>query len=166
MSKSQAGELYTNFSEFPADAEFDGDIPQPTTLNALGPIVHIVYVSDKWAEREGRMNKKNRFIRYIHAWEKAPPMVCLDPANDFYHLIGKVDVRPEGITDYRGKKPGNSGAKSNYNIPKEMAYLGGIEEITYESLEDGEEYRIDFDKKCVLCSNPRGDQLYICKLKG
>jgi hypothetical protein len=165
MTKDQAAKLFTTFTEFPADTEFDGDIPQPEQLNALGPIVHIVYVSDKWAEREGRMSKKDRFIRYIHSWEKARPLVCHDKKNDYYHLIGKVDVRPEGITDFRGQKPGNSGRNANYSIPANLAYLGGLEEITYESLADGMEYRIDFDKKCVLCSNPRGDQLFIARLK-
>jgi hypothetical protein len=165
MSKSQAEKLYTEFTDAPVDAEFEGTIPQPTTLTALGPVIHIVYVSDKWHEREGRTNKKNRFIRYIHTWEKARPMMCIDEKNDFYHLVGKVDVRPEGITDYRGERPGNKGNNANYNIPADLAYLGGIEEITYESLEDGQEYRIDFEKKVVLCSNSRGDQLYLAKLK-
>jgi hypothetical protein len=165
MSRSQAGKLYTDFTEFPAEIEFSGDIPQPTTLNALGPIVHVVYISDKWAEREARMSKKDRFIRYIHAFEKSAPTLCYDSKNDFYHIVGKVAVKPEGIMDYRGKSPGNKGNNANYSIPKEMTYLGGLEEISYESLDDGQDYRIDFDKKCVLCSNPRGDQLYIAKLK-
>jgi hypothetical protein len=165
VSKAQAAKLYSDFSELPADIEFDGTIPQPTTLDALGKIVHIVYVSEKWHEREARTKTKNQFLRYIHAFEKSAPTLCYDSKNDFYHIIGKVAVKPEGIMDYRGKSPGNKGNNANYSIPKEMTYLGGLEEISYESLDDGQDYRIDFDKKCVLCSNPRGDQLYIAKLK-
>lgn len=165
MSKAQAAKLYEDFTEAPADIEFEGNIPQPKSLNALGKIVHVVYVSDKWYEREGRADKKSRYIRYIHAFEKANPLLCHDQSNDFYHLIGKVDVRPEGIMDYRGKRPGNTGNNANYTVPKDLTFLGELEEITYESPEDGEDYRIDFDKNYALCSNPRGDMLFIAKLK-
>lgn len=165
MSHSAAVKLYKDFTEMDFDGDIDGDIPQPTQLDALGPITHVVYVSNKWHQREGRTGESNEFIRYIHDFQKNRPLLCYDPKAKHHHIIGKVLVKPEGITDYRGKGPGNSGGKASYSIPKTLTFLGILEELQYESLEDDDEYKVEFPKTTALCSNPSGLKLFIAKMR-
>lgn len=165
MSHSAAVKLYEDFTELDFDGTIDGDIPQPEKLEALGDMTHIVYVSNKWHEREGRTGRSNEFIRYIHDFKKNRPMLAFDPRGKHYHIIGKVLVKPEGITDFKGKGPGNSMSKTNYSIPKTLTFLGILEEVQYESYEDEEEYKVEYPKTTALCSNPSGLKLYIAKMK-
>jgi hypothetical protein len=163
MSHSSAVRLYEEFTELDFDKEIDGEIPQPKELEALGPIVHLVYVSNKWHEREGRTGKKNEHIRYIHDFKKNPPMFCWDKKHKWYHILGKVHVKPEGVTDFGGKNAGNKGHSLEYSIPKALAFLGILQEVQYED-DEGDEYKVEFDKTHALCANPSGLKLYIAKM--
>jgi len=164
MSHAAAVKLYEDFTELDFDGAVDGDIPQPKTLDALGEIMHVVYVSNKWHKREGRTGESNEFIRYIHDFKKHRPMLCHDSKTKHYHIIGKVGVKPEGITDFKGKNSGNTGTKANYSIPKTLTFLGILEEIQYESFEDEEEYKVEFPRTAALCANPSGMKLFIAKM--
>lgn len=159
-----AAKLYKDFQKLPVDKKVDGNIPQPSKLNALGPVRHVVYISQKWHEDEGRTGKGNQWLRYIHDWKKNPPLLCYDPKARHYHIIGKSLVKPEGITDYTGANAGNRGGKASYDIPKELTFLGYLDEIVYESMEDGEDYKVEFDKNKALCANPSGLKLFIASL--
>jgi hypothetical protein len=165
MSHSAAVKLYEEFTELDFDGTIDGDIPQPNELERLGDMTHIVYVSNKWHKREGRTGGGDEFIRYIHDFKKNPPMLCYDPKAKHYHILGKVMVRPEGITDFKGKASGNGGGKANYSIPKTLTFLGILEEIQYEDDEEEDEYKVEFPKTAALCANPSGMKLYIAKMK-
>lgn len=165
MSHSDAARLYRDFQKLPVDGEVDGDIPQPTTLDALGPIRHLVYISQKWHEDEGRTGKGSQWLRYIHDFKKNPPLLCFDPKAKHYHIIGKVLVKPEGVMDWPGTNAGNKGGKASYEIPKQLTFLGFLDEIVYEAIEDGDDYKVEFDKKKALCANPSGLKLYIAKMK-
>ena len=165
MSHSDAARLYKDFQKLPVDKEIDGDIPQPTTLEALGPMRHIVYISQKWHTEEGRTGKKDQWMRYIHDFKKNPPLFCYDPTHRHYHIIGKVRVRPEGIVDWPGANAGNKGGKASYDIPKTLSFLGYLQEIVYEAIEDGDEYKVEFDRNKALCANPSGLKLFIARLK-
>lgn len=164
MSHSDAARLYKDFQKLPTDKTVDGEIPQPKKLDALGPIRHIVYISEKWREQENRSGRQ-AWLRYIHDFSKNRPLFCIDPAHEHYHIIGKVLVKPEGITDYKGSNAGNRGGKASYDIPSHLTFLGFLDEVVYESMEDGEDYKIEFGKNSALCSNPSGLKLYIAALK-
>lgn len=161
MTQAQAAKLYSDFSELPADREFAADIPQPKQLHALGSVVHVVYLSEKWKEREGRTGK-GTWVKFIHDFKTNPPLLCEDRASKSYHLLGKVSVKPEGITDWRGKQINQR--KPNYSIPKSLSFLGYLVEIVYTNIEDMEDYKIEFSKKSILCSGPSGLSLFIAKL--
>jgi hypothetical protein len=163
MTQTQASKLYENFSDLPADEKFDADIPQPKQLHALGSVIHVVYLSNKWHTREGRTGKKDEFIKYVHDWKTNAPLLCLDKANDYYHLLGKVSVKAEGITDWKGKQINQR--KPNYSIPKDLTFLGYLVEIVYTDIESQEDYKIEFGKKSILCSGPSGLSLYIAKIR-
>jgi len=165
MSHKAATRLYEDFTDLPADENIDGDIPQPTTLDALGPIKHIVYISNKWNVRERRTGKSNEWLRYVHDFSKNRPLFCYDPKARHYHIVGKVRVRPEGVVDWPGANAGNKGGKANYEIPTTLTFLGYLEEVVYEAIEDGDDYKVEFDRKKALCANPSGLRLYIAKLK-
>jgi hypothetical protein len=158
-----AAKLYKDFQDLPVDKTVNGNIPQPSKLNALGPVRHIVYISQKWAPREGRSGKQ-AWLRYIHDFKVNPPLLCNDPAHRHYHIIGKVSVRPEGICDYKGSGPGNKGSKTNYEIPAHLTFLGYLDEVVYTSIEDDEDYKVEFGKNKALCSNPSGLKLFIASL--
>lgn len=161
----KAARLYEDFTDLPADEDIDGDIPQPSTLNALGPMRHIVYVSNKWHTKEGRSGTKQEWMRYIHDWKKNPPLFCYDPKTKSYHIVGKVRVKPEGIVDWPGANAGNKGGKASYDIPKTLTFLGYLEEIVYEAIDDGDDYKVEFDRKKALCANSSGLKLYIAKVR-
>lgn len=165
MSHSDAARLYKNFQKLPVDKEIDGDIPQPTKLEALGPLKHIVYISQKWHKNEGRTGKRDQWLRYIHDWKRNPPLLCYDSTKRHYHIIGKCLVKPEGIVDWPGANAGNKGHKTSYDIPKQLTFLGYLDEIVYESLEDDDDYKVQFDKNKALCANSSGLKLFIAKLK-
>jgi hypothetical protein len=165
MSHSDAARLYKDFQKLPVDKKIDGDIPQPTTLDALGPIRHIVYISQKWHEDEGRTGKGNQWMRYIHDFKKNPPLFCNDPKTKHYHIIGKCLVKPEGIMDWPRANAGNKGGKAAYDIPKSLTFLGYLQEIVYEAIEDGDDYKVEFSKNKALCANPSGLKLFIASLK-
>lgn len=162
MSHSEAAKLYQEFTELPADGTFDGEIPQPKSLDLLGPVAHLVYVSNKWHEREARTGTKEEYIRYIHDFKRNKPLLCYDDATKSYHIIGKVLVASEGIKDWSGKAPHTRG-HIEYHIPKTLTFLGYLEEIVYTSEEDSEDYKVEFSRKSVLCSNTGGVKLYIAK---
>jgi len=163
MTQARASALYEDFTDLPVDREFAADIPQPKTVHALGPVVHIVYLSEKWREREGRSGKKDQWVKFVHDFQRNRPLLVIDKAHDHYHLIGKVHVKPEGITDWGGKQINQR--KPNYVIPKNLAFLGYLVEVVYTNLEDMEDYKLEFNKKSLLCSGPSGLSLYIAKLK-
>jgi len=165
MSHSDAARLYSEFQKLPVDKTVDGDIPQPTTLDALGPIRSLVYISEKWHPEEERTGKKNQWLRFVHDWKKNPPLLCNDPRGRHYHIIGKVLVRPEGIMDWPGANAGNKGHKTSYDIPKKLTFLGFLDQIIYESIQDDEDYKVEFSKNKALCANPSGLKLFIASLK-
>jgi len=165
MSHSDAARLYKDFQKLPVDKEIDGDIPQPTTLDALGPIRSLVYISEKWRETEGRTGKHNQWLRFVHDWKKNRPLFCYDPAAKHYHIIGKVRVKPEGIVDWPGANAGNKGGKASYDIPRQLTFLGFLDEVVYEAIEDGDDYKVEFGKNKALCANASGLKLFIAKLK-
>ena len=162
MTSPAAAKLYESFTELPADKEFAADIPQPKQLHALGSVVHVVYLSEKWKEREGRTGK-GTWVKFIHDWKTNPPLLCIDKTNEYYHLLGKVNVKPEGITDWKGKQINQR--KPNYSIPKDLTFLGFLVEIVYTNIEDLEDYKLEFGKKSILCSGPSGLSLYIAKVR-
>ena len=158
--------LYKGFTELPFDEIIPGEIPQPRKLEALGPIKHVVYISNKWIDSEGRRGSKREWMRYLHDWKHNPPTLCFDKINQAHHIIGKVLVAPEGIKDYRGKGAGNkTDGHTKYDIPKQMTFLGYLDEIVYESVEDDQEYKIEYKDGTALCANPTGLKLFIARMK-
>jgi hypothetical protein len=164
MTHSDAARLYEGFQDLPVDKIVDGDIPQPKKLNALGPIRHIVYISEKWKVKEKRSGRQT-WLRYIHDFKRNRPLFCIDPTNDWYHIIGKCLVKPEGIMDWPGANAGNKGGTASYDIPKSLTFLGYLQEVVYEAIEDGDDYKVEFSKNKALCSNSSGLRLYIASLK-
>lgn len=159
---SDAARLYESFTELPADERVMSEIPMPKELERLGEIVHVIYISNKWHEREGRSGE-DAWMRYIHDWKANPPILCQDPENEHFHILGKCVVKDTGINDWRGKAP-SIGGRPSYDIPKELTFLGYLEEIVYEDDEDGQDYKIEFDKQTTaLCSNASGLRLFIAK---
>ena len=164
MSHSDAARLYRQFQDLPVDREIDGNIPQPTTLDALGPIRSLVYISQKWKDREKRSGRQ-AWLRYVHDFSKNPPLLAYDTSHRWYHIVGKVRVKPEGIVDWPGANAGNKGGKANYDIPKKLTFLGFLDQIIYEAIEDGDDYKVEFSKNKALCANPSGLKLYIAGLR-